>query len=652
MKATTSWPVLFMTALCGPLVFPACTVEREVDFMAGTPVVETADLFGPGLYRPGAEAYARIGWCRSPNVSPDGGQVFFVSGPSDVRQLYRLTERNWPLQLTFLPDGIDWYVLSHSGELAIVGASTDGSENSQLFLVETCSGRIRRLTDHPDATYGSVVWERDDRAILLHSNEENGRDFKFYRMDLAAAELTKVLDLTGYNCWQDISVDGRRMVFSRGNPARENNLYLYDLSTGDTTRLTSAEKPARYQCARFDATGERLYLTSDANGQDLMLRAVVNLGDKKLSFPEPNSPWNVDDLALSPSREIMAWVTNQDGYSRLHLVNLDSGKELPAPKLNGLISEPMLAESSPVIFVFESPTQAPGVRCWDWQREELYPLSMAAYAGVDSTALVEPKPVVFGSFDGVQIQAWLYLPADYTRGPIPFIMDLHDGPEGQSRPAFDPTIQYLVSRGYGVLSPNVRGSGGFGRRFAALDDYRLRGNAVKDVQAGIEWLIQNGYTRPDLAGIAGKGYGGYLALAAITEYPQAFAAAWVEGAVADIVACLEDVSPWRRDRMNEEFGPSTDLPFLRSISPIARVDRIRTPVMIVHGVNDPQAPVGQIRQLIDVLRKRGATVDSLLLADEGHDFRQPPSQSAALTAMGAFFKTHLKGNPRDTLPRR
>ncbi|NMC44959.1 MAG: S9 family peptidase [candidate division Zixibacteria bacterium] len=652
MKSTVPWPVLLLAAICGPLVFSACTVEREVDFMAGTPVVESADLFGPGMYRPGGDAYAQIGWCRSPNVSPDGGQIFFVSGLSGVPQLYRLTERNWPLQLTFFPDGIDWYVLSHKGELAIVGACTDGSENSQLFLVETGSGRVRRLTDNPNTAYGSVVWDRDDRAILLHSTEENGHDFKLYRMDLATAEVTKLLDLTGYNSWEDISVDGRWMVFSRGNPARENNLYLYDLSTGDTTQLTSAEKPARYQGARFDAKGERLYLTSDANGQDLMLRAVIDLDDKKVSFPEPNSPWNVDNLALSPSRQIMAWVTNQDGYSRLHLADLDSGKELPAPKLNGLISEPILSESSSLFFVFESSTQAPAIRSWDWIREELYPLSMAAYAGVDSTALVEPKPVVFGSFDGVQIQAWLYLPADYTRGPITFIMNLPDGPERQSRPSFDPAIQYLVSRGYGVFSPNVRGSGGFGRRFAALDDYRLRGNAVKDVQAGVEWLIQNEYTRPDLAGIAGKGYGGYLVLAAITEYPQTFAAAWAQGAVADVVACLEDMSPWQRDRLSAEFGPSTDLPFLRSISPIARVDRIRTPLMIVHGVNDPQAPIGQIRQLIDALRNRGATVDSLLLANEGHDFRQPLSQSAALTAMGAFFDTHLRGNPNDTLKTR
>lgn len=652
MKSTVPWPVLLLAAICGPLVFSACTVEREVDFMAGTPAVEPAALFGPELYRPGAEAYAQIGWCRSPNVSPDGGQVLFVSGLSGVRQLYRLTERDWPLQLTFLPNGIDWYVLSHKGDLAIVGASTDGSENSQLFLVETGSGRIRRLTDNLDATYGSVVWDRDDRAILLHSNEEDGRDFKLYKMDLATTQMTRLLDLAGYNAWEDISVDGRWMVFSRGNPARQNDLYLYDLSTGDTTRLTSAEKPARYQCTRFDAKGKRLFLTSDANGQDLMLRAMIDLDDNKLSFPEPNSPWNVDDFTLSPSREIMAWVTNQDGYSRLHLVYLKSGKELPAPKLNGLISEPILAESSPLVFVYESPTQAPDIWSWDWQGEELYPRSKAAYAGVDSTAFVEPKPVVFGSFDGVQIQAWLYLPADYTRGAIPFIMDLHDGPDCQSRPVFDPAIQFLVSRGYGVLSPNVRGSGGFGHRFAALDDYRLRGNAVKDVQAGVEWLIQNGYTRPDLAGITGKGYGGHLVLAAITEYLQTFAAAWVQGAVADVVACLENVSPWRRDRMNAEFGPSSDLPFLRSISPITRVDRIRTPLMVVHGVNDPQAPIGQIRPLIDALRKRGAIVDSFLPADEGHDFRQASSRSAVLIAMGAFFDTHLRGNPSDTMKTR
>jgi dipeptidyl aminopeptidase/acylaminoacyl peptidase len=652
MRSTIPWQMIIMAAVWYPLVFSACTVEREVDFMAGTPTIEPADLFGPGRYAPDAGAYAQIGSCGSPGTAPDGGHVLFTSNLGGVKQLYRLTERNWPLQLTFLPEGIDWYAPSYDGNLAVIGASPKGSGNPRLLLVDILSGRIRRLTDNPAATYGSIVWDRDNRSIFLRSNEENERDFKLYRMDLATAELTKVLDVTGQNYWEDISLDGRWMIFSRGNPATDNALYLYDLSTGDTTRLTIAGSPARYQFVRFDAQGKRLFLTSDANGRDLMLRGAIDIDTKELSFPEASSPWNVDYLALSPSREIMAWVTNRDGYSRIDLSDLKTGKELPAPRLIGLVSEPTLAESSPMLFVFESPTQAPGIWRWDWQKEKSDPLTETAYAGIDSTRFVEPKPITYGSFDGVQIQAWRYLPTGYSGGPIPFIIDLHDGPAGQSRPAFNPTIQFLVSRGYGILAPNVRGSGGFGRRFEALDDYQFRGNAAKDVKAGIDWLIQNGYTRPDLAGIAGTGYGGYLVLTCIAEYPQAFAAAWDQGGITDFTVGLENLSPWRKDAIAAEYGPLSDGRFLKSISPVGKVDRIQTPLMIAHGAEDPWAPIDQVRRFVEAMQNRGAVVGFLPFPEEGHEIKQLAARRVLLTAMGDFFDAHLKGNQSDTLKTR
>lgn len=644
-----SIPWLLMIAVCSPLVFSACTVEREVDFMAGTPAVQPGDLFGPGIYVSPAEGYAQIGSYGFPGVAAENGDVFFTSVIEGTRQLFRLSQRNWPLQLTFLPDGIDWYVPSHEGKLIIVGASPSGCEQTRLYLVETASGRIRPLTDNPNAVYGSVVWNVDDRSIFLSSNEENGTDFKLYRLELATGEAIKVLDMVGQNSWEDISPDGSWMIVSHGNPAVDNTLLLYDLSTGDTTRLTDADNPARYRFARFDAEGERLYLTSDANGRELMLRAVIDIDDEKISFSEPDSPWNVDFLALSPSREIMAWVTNRDGYSHMDVVNLKSGKELPSPRLNGVISEPTLTESSPVYFVCQSSTHAPGIWSWDWQIEELSPLTETAYAGIDTTGFVEPKPVTYGSFDGVQIPSWLYLPAGYTGKPLPFVVYLHDGPGGQSRPEFDATVQFLISRGYGVLAPNVRGSDGFGRRFAMLDDSRLRGNAVKDVKAGLDWLIQNDYTDAGRAGVAGTGYGGYLVLCSIIEYPQSLAAAWVQGGIADLAAYLENAPLWRQEPMTAEYGPLTDGPFLRSISPAYNVGRIRTPLTIVHGVNDPQVPIGQARQMVEALRTRGAVVDSLFFTDEGHEIARPEAKTALLAAMAAFFDGYLKRDTADSL---
>jgi dipeptidyl aminopeptidase/acylaminoacyl peptidase len=643
VKSRVIWKVIILVAACWPLTFTACTVEREVDFMAGAPVTEPVDLFGVERYSPDVDAFAEIGWYGTPGLTPDGHRVFFTSGNSGTAQLYDLTGPGWPYQLTFFPNGIDWYELSREGDLAVVSASAGGSENSQLYLIDTRMGRTRRLTDKPDAAYGSVIWSRDDQMIFLRSNEENLRDFKLYRMDLATCATTKLVDIPGDNAWEDLSPDGRSLLFSHRISKADNDLYLYSLETKDTTCLTHHQNPSLYQNACFDAEGARLYLTSNAGDRELMLRASLDIEKKKLSFLEPDSPWNVDILALSPSRQVMVWVINQDGYGRMKLVELKSGRELPTPKVNGLINDPALSESSRMLFTFDSPTQAPDIWSWDWQSEVLKRITLAAYAGVDSTQFAEPKLVTYGSFDGLQVQGFLYLPADYRGGAIPFLVDLHDGPDQQYRPSFNPLIQYLIRHGYGVLAPNIRGSGGYGKKYEALDDYKLRLDAVKDVKAAVEWLFQNRYTHPGLVGIAGKGYGGYLVLAAITEYPNFFSAAWDESGIVDFATFLENAPLPRRDFMAAEYGPLYDREFLQSISPIRKADRIRIPLMVVHGEDDHLVPVGQARQIIEAIQNRGGVVDSLIFRDEGHEVKKPADRLALYRAMVIFFDTNFKG---------
>ncbi|MDD4053028.1 MAG: prolyl oligopeptidase family serine peptidase, partial [candidate division Zixibacteria bacterium] len=419
-------------------------------------------------------------------------------------------------------------------------------------------------------------------------------------------------------------------------------LYLYSLGTRDTVLLTVHEGLARYQAPFFSADGERLYLTSNANDQGLMLRAKLDVDKGKLSFLEPNSPWNVDFLTLSPTREVMVWVTNEDGYSRMKLVELVTGTEFPAPRLPGLINDPVLSESSRMFFTFDSPTQAPDVWSWEWEAKKLKRVTQVAYAGIDLALFAEPKLVTYSSFDGLQVPAFLYLPANYRGGFIPIVVDLHDGPDFQYRPAFNSYFQYLIWRGYGILAPNVRGSGGYNQKYAALDDYKLRLDAVKDLKAGIEWLFLNGYTRPGLVGVAGKGYGGYLAMAGVTEYPDLFAAACDQNGIVNFVTYLENTALYGGTMAAAEYGTPADRRFLQSISPITKADRIRTPLLIVHGENDPLVPVDEARQMIAAVQNNGGTVDSLIFPDEGHDINKPANRLALYRAMAAFFNSHLK----------
>jgi dipeptidyl aminopeptidase/acylaminoacyl peptidase len=294
-----------------------------------------------------------------------------------------------------------------------------------------------------------------------------------------------------------------------------------------------------------------------------------------------------------------------------------------------------------MLFTFNSPTQAPDIWSWDWQAEKLKQVTQVAYAGIDSDLFAEPKLVTYSSFDGLQVPAFFYLPVGYRGGLIPIIVDLHDGPDIQYRPAFDPYFQYLIWHGYGILAPNVRGSGGYRKKYAALDDYKLRPDAVKDIKAGVEWLYMNGYTRPGMVGVTGKGYGGYLALAGLTEYPNLFAAACDQNGIVNFVTYLENTSLYGRSMAAAEYGPPADHGFLQSISPITKADRIRTPLLVVHGKNDPLVPVDEARQIIAAIQDRGGVVDSLIFPDEGHEMNRPGDRLILYRAMSAFLDSHL-----------
>jgi dipeptidyl aminopeptidase/acylaminoacyl peptidase len=620
-----------------------CTVEREVDFQAGKEITQASVLFGSEPYLPDIETFMQIGYADYGGLSPDGKTVFFKASFSGVSQLYRLTENGWPYQLTLFDDGIDWYTLSNSGQAAIVGASIGGSEQSQLILVDALTGRIRQLTNNPDIQYGSVVWSNDDNYIYYRSNIANKRDFKLYQMDIASGESQLLVDTEGWNGWGDISLDGSKLTYYNLTSNVNDNIYVYDTETGQSELVTPHEGDVFYDNVAFSRDGTILYLTSDGNEKGIPLRAKIDLATKKLSYLEPDSPWIVEGVAYSPDRKIVAWVINEDGYGRMKMAETETGKDLPVPKLDGLVEHVELCKTSRVLFTFNSPTQTFDIWSWDWKTQKLEQVSYSTYAGIDRSLFTEPKLITYKSFDGLEIPAFIYLPPDYEGGPIPFILHMHGGPESQFRPTFARHFQYLMLNGFGILAPNVRGSEGYGKEYMAMDNYKNRLLSVKDMKAGGDWLIANGYTRQGMIGVKGGSYGGYMAMAAITEYPDFFSAALDGVGIVNFVSFLENTSAYRRYLREAEYGPLTDKDFLQSISPLHKAHLIKTPLLVVHGENDPRVPVGEARQIINAINKRGGVVDTLIFPDEGHGIAKLENRLIFYRKMIDFFKKHLQG---------
>lgn len=604
----------------------------------------------PGAYIPDIATFLQIGACGPAGFSWDGKDVYFTSTMSGAPQVYRLTAEGWPYQLTTFEDGIDGFDLSWDARSAIVSASVGGDENAQLYLMETASGRIQKLTNKPDVQYGSVTWAPDDRAIYCRSNEENGTDFFIYRMEIPSGRMEKVFGavdaVKGSNAVADLSRDGSTLIVSHATSNVNNDLYVVDLKTGSYNQLTSDTRDITYDSVTLHPDNRTLTVVCNDNPDGLPRLAVMTVGSPKVSYVTDgwlDPKWEVEGAGYTRDFKIQVAVLNEDGYSRLKMRDAESRAALPNPPLDGILGGPMFDQNGNCILQFSSPTRAPDVWRWNPRTKELKQLTFSIYAGIDRTMFREPQLIRYKSFDGLEIPAFLYLPPNYRKGePVPFVVDAHGGPEGQFRPDFIRNFQYLMLNGYGILAPNPRGSSGYGIHYLALDDYKKRKDSLKDYKAGVDWLVANGYTKPGMIGIRGGSYGGYVVLGMITEYPKLFNAAIDIVGIANFVTFLKNTAPYRRAIREAEYGPLSDEAFLKSISPLHKANVIETPLLVVHGANDPRVPVSEARQILAAVRANGGMADSLIFADEGHGASKRSNSIAEYRKHVAFFDQFLK----------
>jgi dipeptidyl aminopeptidase/acylaminoacyl peptidase len=331
----------------------------------------------------------------------------------------------------------------------------------------------------------------------------------------------------------------------------------------------------------------------------------------------------VEAVALSHDGAMLAWSVNQNGFSRLRLRDLRTGQDLPAPAVPaGVLTALRWAAAAPRLAIGVSGPDLPG-DAWvlDAPARRLARATQSSLAGLDPAGFVAPEAVAFPSWDDTEIFGLLYLPARTGTARPPVVMMLHGGPTAQARPTFDGVKQFLLARGYAILDLNFRGSTGFGQAFTQADNMRRRPDAIRDLEGAAEWLR----TRDDVDGtrIAAMGgsYGGFMTLAAVTSFPAFFRAGVNFVGVANWITALEDASPALKNADLIEYGDiddPADRAFFRSISPITHADRIRAPLLVVHGANDPRVPVAEADQIVRAVRERRGDVEYLRFPDEGH----------------------------------
>ena len=594
---------------------------------------------------------AKVGSCSSPIFSPDGKRVAFLSNMTGSPQLFVIpADGGWPEQVTALDDPVGGVAWSPDGRWLAISVAPGGGLNSQIYVLRPDGTELRRLTDGGKDNNWLGDWTPDSKGILFSSNRRSGDAMDAWLVDVAGGTMTLIAENPGIGTIDDISADGRYALVNRVRSRGDNDLYRVSLDPsvkGGETLLTKHTPPAEFGGIFGNTNGNVVYVGGNAD------RDLTAFGRRTIAADGTVSPFEllaertdgelgnaaVDDQGR---RALLNW--NIAGRNEPALFDLTTKQQKPLPKLPGDIAGgfEFSRDGSKLVFSLSGASTPSDIWLYDLGANTLRQLTRSPHAGVDLSKLVRPELMKYKADDGLELSGWFYRPAN-AKPPYPTVLSFHGGPEGQERPGFNSTYQALVANGIAVFAPNVRGSAGFGKRFVNLDNGALRVNGVRDIKATADFLTNEAkLSDAKRLGIMGGSYGGYMVMAGVTEYPDLFAAGADLFGVVNFETFFAKSEPWMAVVSRSEYGdPATQLEMLRSISPIHKVDRVKTPLIVLHGANDTNVPVVEAEQVVSSLKARNVPVEYILFPDEGHGWRKTANRIRSTVALTRFFTERL-----------
>ena len=598
----------------------------------------------------GIEQYLNVRSASAPSFSPDGKQIAFLSNITGVPLPWLVPESGgWPNPVSLATERTGQVVFCPAGRRIAFDRDRGGDEHWQILVSDWDGGNLQHCTSDPAVSHRFGQWSPDGDGLSYSANSIERHRFDVYirRLDSPAPELVYSGDESSESvAW---TPDGKRLVVREGAHTERVDLHLVDVESGESRHLTPHDGDAAYYPVGFSPDGRTLFLRTD-EGQEFLGLAKLELygmlDQPSLKFMLVTD-WDVESAALSPNRRWLAYSRNVDGASRITLRDLRSSEErhineLPLGVVSGLTWAP---HGRKFAFALNSSQATSDVWTYDLRQTQLQQVTNSPRVGMTDDALVEPQVVRVKAQDGVEVPCLLYAPKlARPDGNNAAIVQVHGGPSAQTRQGFEPVLQYFASRGYVVLATNVRGSTGYGRTYNHLDDVRKRMDSVADLEAANSWLRTSGWAHPDRIAVMGPSYGGFMVLSALTTHPDSWAAGVNERGVADFIMHLERTEPQGRRLREIEYGTiEEDGDFLRSISPINHVEKIRVPMVVVHGANDPRVSISVAEALVAQLREYNVPVEYLRFEDEGHGLVRLANRLRAYPAIADFLDKHLQG---------
>jgi len=591
---------------------------------------------------------AKIGACWAPSFSPDGSRLAFVSNLNGVPQVWIVgTEGGWPRLVTAFDDPVGWVSWSPDGARLAMSLAPGGGMNQQIYLVTPDGGEITRITAGGKDNNWLGGWSRDGGKLALASNKEDPATMDAYLFDLKSGSTSLAAKNPGIGSIEDLSADGNRAILFRMESRSSTNLFLVDLLTGEEQLRTAHDGPGSFGGGTFSPDGSDIYFSSDLD-RDLsaFARVRVDSGGKPgaIEVIADRADAELQSFIVTKDGTLAALLWNVAGRSTLEFYDLVNMKRRPGPELPAEIAGSLsFSEDGRLLAMTLSGAIAPNdIWVYDRETSKLWQVTHSPHAGVELATMVRPKLLTYKAHDGLELSGWLYQPQN-AKGPVPYVLSFHGGPEGQERPQFRSTYQALLTRGIGVFAPNVRGSSGFGKRFVNLDNGALRFDGIKDIKSTVDSLVDLGIADPERIGIMGGSYGGYMTMAGLAWYPDLFAAGANLFGVVNFETFFAETEPWMAAISTIEYGdPATQAELLHQLSPIHKVDQVKAPTIVLHGANDTNVPVVEAEQVVESLDSRGVPFDYVLFPDEGHGFRKTTNRITAAVAVVSWFERYLK----------
>jgi dipeptidyl aminopeptidase/acylaminoacyl peptidase len=584
-------------------------------------------------------------------VHPTKNQVVISTRFAATSQLHLVNQAMGArTQITFFDEPVGGATFEPTkGDYMIYSRDAGGNEFGQLYKFDLKTLQSQLLTDGGRSQNGGINWRKDGKGFFYSSTKRNGGDRDIYFMDPNNPSSNKLILQVKGGGWgiADVSDDNQYLLVSEYISANESHIWKLEVATGKLTEVTDRKSKSIIQSnANFSNTANEIWFVTDSENEFERL-ATLNVTTKKVSYYTSSIPWNVENYSLSEDKKSLVFVTNEAGTNKMYLMNTKTKTYKAIQNLPvGLLGNIDFTNDNKSVFFTQSTSKtASDIYKLDLKTNQITAWTKSELGEIQEQDISLPKAIAWKSFDGLEISGFYYPAAVKFTGKRPVVINIHGGPEGQSMASFLGASNFYTNEmGVALIYPNVRGSSGFGKTFIAKDNGFLREDSVKDIGALLDWIA----TQPDLDKdkimIMGGSYGGYMTLATAYHYADRIKCSVDIVGISHFTTFLKNTEEYRRDLRRVEYGDER-IPemaaFFEKMAPLNNIDKIKKPLFIIQGTNDPRVPVTEATQMRDKLKAQGNTVWYLEAKDEGHGFKKKPNIDFQRLAVIRFMETYL-----------